>query len=464
MDPFKKLKETPQSDILGELREIIASTGMPPNVRQIADKELEMLSGTINKYKKEITYINYLIDLPWNITTEDNSDLLMVARELNKKHYGRDEIKERIIEHLAVNILRAKKILLVDDERIALRNLDHILKKEGYSVVTANSGEEAFRKLDTSCFDLVISDLKMEKIDGIDVLNRTKSRYPDTQVIMMTGYSDVETAVGAIRKGAFNYIEKPLRLDTVRTVVRQALEDRPSALTAKAPVLCFAGPPGTGKTSMGRAIAEALGRTFAGISMDKIRDEAEIRGQKRTFPGAMPGCIIEKMCAAGSANPVLMLDRTGEDCPPVLREVIDPGKNHDFIDDYLDVPFDLSDVMFILTAEDADIIPSPLRDLIEVIEFSGYTEDEKIEIALKCLVPRQIYEKGLSDHPPEFTPEALSLIIEGYTSEAGIRELERHIAAVCRKIDNELAYEDNILQNIKLDTGLVERYLGSRIY
>jgi ATP-dependent Lon protease len=444
---------------------------MPSNVRQIANKELEMLSGIITEYKTGINYIDYLIDLPWNIKTEDNPDLSRVERVLNERHYGQHKIKEIILEHLAVNIFMANRILVVDDEKIALRKLDQTLKKEGYSVVTANNGEEAFRKLESSDFDLVITDLKMDKIDGIDVLEKTKSKYPDALVIMMTGYSDVETAVDAMRKGAFNYIEKPLSLETVRTVVRQALENKLTTRTKKAPVLCFAGPPGTGKTSLGRAVAGALGRKFARISMDKIKDEAEIRGHRRTFAGAMPGRIIEKICLAGSANPVLMLvglDRIGDDFKgdpaSALRAALDPERNHNFIDNYILMPFDLSSVMFIVTADIADNILSPLSDLIEVIEFSGYTEIEKIEIALKYLVPRQIYEKGLSGYPPEFTPEAISLIIKGYTREAGVRELQRQIAAVCRKIDAEIAYGDEIFQIIKLEPGLVEGYLGPRMY
>jgi ATP-dependent Lon protease len=475
---FKKSSdEKLQATTIGELRQRIISAGMPLHVHEIANKELDMLSkispGSA-EYTIGLTYIEYLTSLPWNNKTEDNLDLDRAEKILNERHYGLQKIKERILEHLAVKILMNNKkprILIVDDEKLALETLEHVLKKEGYSIVTADSGAEAIRKIEESTFEVVITDLKMKHINGMDVLEKTKSKHSDTQVIMITAYATVESAIEAMKKGAFHYITKPLKLDDVRSIVREALEKKHLKRFSKGSVLCFAGPPGTGKTSLGRAIADALERKFARISLGGIKDEAEIRGHRRTYAGAMPGRIIEEIRRTGSKNPVLMLDEIDKigqdfkgDSASALLEVLDPEQNHYFIDHYLDVPFDLSGVMFIVTANIADNIQDALRDRMEVIEFSGYTEDEKINIALQYLIPRQIHEQGLSDCPPEFTAEAISKIILEYTREAGIRNLEREIAAVCRKIATELVHHRGSIQNRKVTPELIEKYLGPRRY
>jgi ATP-dependent Lon protease len=202
-----------------------------------------------------------------------------------------------------------------------------------------------------------------------------------------------------------------------------------------------------------------------------MKDEAEIRGHRRTYAGAMPGRIIEEIRRADFSNPVLMLDEVDKigqdfkgDPASALLEVLDPEQNHSFIDHYLDVPFDLSNVMFIVTANISDNIQEPLRDRMEVIEFSGYTEDEKTKIALLHLVPKQIREQGLSDYPPEFTIDAISKVINEYTREAGTRNLERHISTICRKIATEFVHHKEAIRNIKVTPDLVERYLGPRKY
>jgi ATP-dependent Lon protease len=202
-----------------------------------------------------------------------------------------------------------------------------------------------------------------------------------------------------------------------------------------------------------------------------MKDEAEIMGHRRTYAGAMPGRIIDEIHRTGVSNPVLMLDeldKIGQDFKgdpsSSLLEVLDPEQNHDFIDHYLDVPFDLSSVMFIVTANIAENIQPALKDRMEVIEFSGYTEDEKKEIALRYLVPKQIHENGLSDNPPVFTVEAVTNIILEHTREAGIRNLERQIATVCRKIATEFVHQKNPLQEITVTPDLVEKHLGQRKY
>ena len=469
---FKKSVEEFLTGTIEELRQMIAPSEMPSNVQQIVNKELKMLSGISAEYTIGLAYVDYLVSLPWDKKTEDKLDLDRVEKIVNEGLYGlRDTIKKRILEYLDVKSLKKNRILVVDDEEIAVRSMERILNKEGYAVVTANNGVEALEKLETSAFDVVMTDLKMEKVTGMDVLKKTKSKYPDTQVIMITGHASVETAVETIKKGASDYIEKPVKLDEVRLAVAKALGKKLTTRTIKGSVLCFAGPPGTGKTALGKVIAEALGRKFAKISLSGLKDEVDIKGCRRTYAGAMPGHIIEKIRQTETANPVLMLDELDKieqefkgDPVSVLLEVLDPKQNNGFIDHYVDVPFDLSSVMFIVTANIIKNIPEPLRDRMEVIEFSGYTEDEKKEIALKYLVPRQIYEKGLSDYPPEFTIEAISKIIQEHTREVGIRNLERQIAIICRKISDEYVHYDEMLKKIKLGPEMIRKYLGPRKY
>jgi ATP-dependent Lon protease len=477
MNIFKKSAERLQIATIEESRQSIISAKMPPHIEQIANKELEMLSKmspATAEYTIGINYIDYLVSLPWNRKTKDNLDLNRAESILDERHYGLREVKERILEHLAVKIFVTNKkprILVVDDEETVRKNLEHVLERENYTVVTAASGMEAIKRLEVSDFDVVLTDLKMEKVNGIEVLTKTKVKYPNTQVIMITAYASVDSAIEAIKRDAFHYIEKPFRLDEVRSVVKQAIEKKLSTVSTKGSILCFSGPPGTGKTSLGKSIADALGRKFARISLGGMKDEAEIRGHRRTYAGAMPGRIMEEIRRAGSANPVLMLDEVDKigqdfkgDSASALLEVLDPEQNHGFIDHYVDVPFDLSSVLFIVTANIADYLPDPLRDRMEVIEFSGYTEDEKRKIALHYLVPKQAHEQGLSDYLPEFTVEAISKIIQEHTREAGIRNLERHIATICRKIATEFVHNKETIRNIKVTPDLVEKYLGPRKY
>lgn len=474
---FKKSEESQPDAIIEELREKIAAAHMPAHAKKIADKELELLgriSAATSEYTIGLTYIEYLVSMPWNTKTDDNLDLVRVEKILNEDHYGLDKIKDRILEHLAVKKLRMSRkprILIVDDEEIARKNLAHILTRENYTISTAANGMEALSKLDQYEFDVVLTDLKMEKVDGMEILETTKTRFPDTEVIMITGYASIDGAVEAMKKGAFHYVAKPFKLDEVRDMVAQAIDKKSMEKGTKGSVLCFSGPPGTGKTSLGRSIARALGRKFARISLGGIKDEAEIRGHRKTYAGAMPGRIIEEIRRAGTINPVIILDEVDKigydvkgDPASALLEVLDPEQNSNFIDHYLDMPFDLSSVMFIITANIADNIFDALRDRMELIQFSGYTEEEKANIASHFLIPRQINETGLSEHTPEFTNEAVYKIIQEYTREAGIRNLEREIAAVCRRIAKDYVQHKETVERIAVTPDVIEKFLGPRKY
>ena len=235
-------------------------------------------------------------------------------------------------------------------------------------------------------------------------------------------------------------------IEKVKDRILEFLAVRKLKPDARSSILCFVGPPGVGKTSLGRSIAEAMGRSFERISVGGVRDESEIRGHRRTYIGAMPGTIIRALRDAGSNNPVLMIDEIDKmgadfrgDPTSAMLEVLDPEQNSSFRDHYLDLPFDLSNVFFICTANQLDTVPPAFRDRMEIIELSGYTHEEKREIAKRYLVPRQMERNGLGRSKIEFTDEALDEIIDGYTREAGVRQLEREIGSVCRKVAREFA-------------------------
>jgi ATP-dependent Lon protease len=475
---FKNSEENHQEYLIEELRQKISLAKMPPAVNRIAEQELAILSRisqSTAEFTIGITYIDYLISLPWNTKTEDNLDIVRAESILNENHFGLNRVKERVMEHLAVKVLmmnRKPRLLVVDDEEIARKNLAHVLTREEYDVVTAADGESALRELESGEFDVVLTDLRMGKIDGMELLDRIRIRHPETSVVMVTGYATVPSAIEAVKKGAFHYIAKPFKLDEVRDAVKRALEKKTLRANTKGSVLCFAGPPGTGKTSLGKSIARALGRKFTRVALGGLKDEADIRGHRRTYVGAKPGRMIEEIRRVESANPVIMLDELDKighdfkgDPASALLEVLDPEQNRAFVDHYLDVPFDLSSVMFIMTANVLETVPAPLRDRMEVIEFTGYTQEEKAQIAARFLCPRQIREKGLSPHEVVFSDDAIVKIIQEYTREAGIRSLERRIAAVCRKIARESVDGQGDPQGpLTIAVPDVERYLGRKKY
>jgi ATP-dependent Lon protease len=333
---------------VNELREQLAAMVLPEGVRKQVDRELsrlERLQPAMAEHGVVRGYLEWIASLPWDRSTEDNLDLDHAREVLDDDHYDIEQVKDRILEFLAVRSLK-----------------------------------------------------------------------PD----------------------------------------------------ARGSILCFVGPPGVGKTSLGRSIARALGRTFERISVGGVRDEAEIRGHRRTYIGAMPGVIIRALRDAGANNPLLMIDEIDKmgadfrgDPSSAMLEVLDPEQNHAFRDHYLDLPFDLSHVMFVTTANTLDTIPGPLRDRMEVIQLAGYTEAEKLEIAKRYLVPRQIERNGLTRSRVSFTDSGLRTIISDYTREAGVRQLEREIGGVTRKVARQVA-EGKLKRKVTITEPRARELLGKR--
>ena len=342
-------EDDPQQAEINELREKVESAGMPEEVRTRAIKEIDRMSR-IPSASPEVgvirTYVDWLVSLPWNVSTDDRLDIKEAAVILDEDHYGLEKVKERILEYLAVRTLA----------------------------------------------------------------------------------------------------------DTIRS-----------------PILLFVGPPGVGKTSLGKSIAKAMGRKFTRMSLGGIHDEAEIRGHRRTYIGALPGRIIQSIKTGGTNNPVFMLDEVDKigmdfrgDPSSALLEVLDPEQNFSFQDNYLEVPFDLRKVLFIATANLLDPIPAPLRDRMEVIQLPGYTQQEKVEIARRFLVPKQMENHGLSAKLVEVTDEALTELVQAYTHEAGVRNLERELANAMRKVARSVA--EGRKRKTVIDVKKLHEFLGPERY
>jgi ATP-dependent Lon protease len=339
----KELGERDEQTVeVEEFRQKIDDAKMPEEADKQARRELDRLSRlptAAAEYGVIRTYLDWMTSLPWSKGTADNLDIAHAREVLDKDHYGLEDIKERILEFLAIRKLR---------------------------------------------------------------LDRRDEETPES-----------DDLIRREREGV---------------------------------ILCFVGPPGVGKTSLGQSIARAMERKFVRISLGGVRDEAEIRGHRRTYIGAMPGRILQALRRVESRNPVFMLDEVDKlvndfhgDPSSALLEVLDPEQNGEFRDNYLEVGYDLSQVMFITTANTLETIPGPLRDRMEIISLSGYTEGEKIAIAKGYLIPRQIRENSLRPSEVAFSDEALKTIINQYTREAGVRNLERNIGSVCRKIGTRVA-------------------------
>jgi ATP-dependent Lon protease len=374
----KELGDDDQSREVAELREKLTKLELPKEARAEVERELGRLerSGRESMEAQVIrTYLEWVAELPWGTRSDDNLDLQRAETVLDEDHYGLPDVKDRVLEFLAVRQLRAKEL----------------------AEEVEKSGE----------------------IPASKVLPPKEDATPALFVA-----------------------------DTEEKTITNSQEAKARAM-AKGPILLFVGPPGVGKTSIAKSIARSLGREYVRVSLGGVRDEADIRGHRRTYVGAMPGRIIQGMKQAGTKNPVFLLDEVDKvgashqgDPASALLEVLDPAQNDTFTDHYLNVPFDLSEVLFIATANFIQNIPGPLLDRMEVVDFSGYTEREKAEIAKKYLIPRQMEEAGLGNRGTKLTDEAVMEIVSRYTRESGVRQLERQIGAVARKVARKIATGD----------------------
>ncbi len=394
-------EEDEQAADIRELEERIEAAGMSEEAGKEARRELDRMRRMpiqAAEYSVIKTYLDLMVSLPWQKITPDNLGIQHARQILNEDHYGLDEIKDRILEYLAVRKLRADRKAEAEAE-------------------TAAQNAAALQEL--------------------------------------TALAEAEGG-----NGASVPLVVPVQPDPEEDVRDKIRREREGV------VLCFVGPPGVGKTSLGISIARAMGRKFVRLALGGIRDEAEIRGFRRTYIGSMPGRIIQSLRRVESKNPVFMLDEVDKlgrdfrgDPSSALLEVLDPEQNREFRDHYLDVPFDLSQVMFITTANVLDTIPGPLRDRMEIIQLSSYTESEKVKIAQGYLAPRQIKENGLRPSEVSFPEETLRAIVEGYTREAGVRAMEREIGKVCRKIASKVAAGEE-LPSPEIQPDHLVTYLG----
>ena len=391
----RELGDEDEAGDMDELEQRLEGLDLPEDARKEVDRELGRLRriGRESMESQVIrTYLEHVAELPWNNRTEERLDLHEAGRILDADHYALGDVKDRVLEFLAVRTLRAKRAAHAEN--------------------------------------------------------------PETGTPASAGALPVEGARAASAE------PEPAEAAAVDTVVTD-----PEEASKRSPILLFVGPPGVGKTSVAKSIARAMGRKYVRISLGGARDEADIRGHRRTYVGAMPGRILQGMKQAGTRNPVFLLDEVDKlgvsfqgDPASALLEVLDPAQNDSFTDHYLGIPFDLSEVLFVATANFIQNIPGPLLDRMEVVEFSGYIEAEKVAIAERYLVPRQIEENGLTTAQISFTGPALLELVQRYTREAGVRQLEREIGKVARKAARRIA--DGAVTSLEVTPALMREFLG----
>ncbi len=379
-----------------------------------------------------------------DVTERLKKATVLINREIQRQEIGekiQTEVQEEISKSQREYFLREqmkaiKKELGEDDQTLEIKELEEKIHEAGMpeeALKVANKEIDRLQRIPPSSPEYTVSRTYLDWLVELPWSNETEDRV------------DIQEALNILNRDHFGLKRVKNRVLEFLAVRKLKMEQSPDA-PIKGPILCFQGPPGTGKTSIGKSIADALGREFIRISLGGVRDEAEIRGHRRTYIGALPGRIIQGLKKAKTRNPVFMLDEVDKlgtdfrgDPSSALLEVLDPEQNHAFGDHYLEVTFDLSKVMFIATANWLDPIPGPLRDRMEMIDFPGYIEEEKIHIAKSFLIPKQITEHALEEEQITFMDTAIAEIISRYTYEAGVRNLERQIANVCRKVARERA-------------------------
>jgi ATP-dependent Lon protease len=402
----RELGEDDERGDLEELREKLDALDLTPEARKEVDRELGRLER-IGRESMEAqvirTFLDNVAELPWNKRSEESLDLARAQEILDEDHYALGDVKDRVLEFLAVRQLRQET-----KRREAVKEAEAAEVTQGPAGAVAEPAPEESETTTT------------QEEPATEPAGEAPARIPSPM--------------------------KPER-------------------AVKGPILLFVGPPGVGKTSVAKSIARAMGREYVRISLGGARDEADIRGHRRTYVGAMPGRILQGMKQAGTRNPVFLLDEVDKlgvsfqgDPASALLEVLDPAQNDSFVDHYLGVPFDLSEVLFVCTANFPQSIPGPLLDRMEVVEFSGYTEREKLMIARNYLIPRQRQEQGLSEEQITLTDEAISEVVTRYTREAGVRQLEREIGKLCRKVARRIAARE--VERLEVTRDLVDDLLG----
>ncbi len=395
----KELGEEGERDEADELRDRIAELELSDTARNEVERELRRLNRTAPQsaeYQVIRTYLEWITELPWSERTDDKLDLHRAEEILEEDHYGLEDVKDRVLEFLAVRKLQQERF--GDDE-----DKDEVADDDGAGAAEA-----------------VVSGADPSEASGAG------------------------EASGSHEAGGSDDAAGPE--DGSSPDDSSSVDDLLSRDGSKGPILLFAGPPGVGKTSIAQSIARSVGRKYVRISLGGARDEADIRGHRRTYVGAMPGRIVQGIKEAGTKNPVFLLDEVDKlgvsfqgDPSAALLEVLDPAQNSTFIDHYLGIPFDLSEVLFIATANYEDRIPAPLLDRMETVEFRGYTEKEKLEIARRYLLPRQMRESGLREEELTIGDDAILSVIQSYTHEAGVRQLERELGKLGRKVARKIA-------------------------
>jgi ATP-dependent Lon protease len=398
----RELGDEDERDDVEELRERVEALKLDEEQRSEVERELKRLERTSPQsaeYQVIRTFLEWVTELPWNVRSEDKIDLALSSEILDDDHYGLEDVKDRVLEFLAVRKLQLDR--------------------------SEDSGDEAGDE------------------------GTAEAAEPDkVTAAKVTAAAESGEANGAAGAG-----------DT------PAESEEPDIAGGRGPILLFVGPPGVGKTSIAQSIARSLGREYVRISLGGARDEADIRGHRRTYVGAMPGRIIQGMRQAKSKNPVFLLDEVDKlgvsfqgDPSSALLEVLDPAQNSSFTDHYLGMPFDLSEVLFIATANYADRIPPPLYDRMEKVDFSGYTEAEKLEIAKRYLLPRQEKENGLRTGEMVMGDEAILALIQEYTREAGVRQIERQLGKLARKVARKVAAEE--VEHLEIDRAVIRELIG----